>query len=246
MPITAAWGFEVHHYDPLGRFVFMRNGGVERVGVVRSCVPSPFGSWWELDLCFFARQAWFDQLMLVMQVSGPSSGESQWSPGPPVWRVDPEDLLPDAPGWVSVALGLANETNEENQQHLGTLRTAVMGSSEQLRHRPRQFPRHGRRVGDWFRRSCDDNIMNIYPWNNRNWAEAALESSAEGQDATMIFDHAESLEEENLERLPSMQELLAQLDHDEQPSIRAEEGSLMPTLEEIISQLDIEEERARS
>lgn len=47
----------MHYYDPLGRFVCMRNSIVERVGVVRSLLPSQFGPWWELDVTFLARQA---------------------------------------------------------------------------------------------------------------------------------------------------------------------------------------------
>jgi hypothetical protein len=93
------------------------------------------------------------------------------------------------------------------------------------------------------RRSCEDSIMDIYPWNNRDWAEAALESSAEGQDATMIFDHTESSEEEAMEQMPSVEELLARLEHDEQPSRLAEEGNYIPSLEDIITQIDVEEER---
>mmetsp|Transcript_98113 Transcript_98113/g.155174 ORF Transcript_98113/g.155174 Transcript_98113/m.155174 type:complete len:582 (+) Transcript_98113:78-1823(+) len=259
LPVTHVWGFEVHHYDPLGRFVFLRNGAVERVGVVRSCVPSPFGNWWELDLCFFARQAWFEQLMLVMQLSGPSNGESQWTPGPRARWEAHEEVEPEVPGWVSVALGLADPDRREvptsvhpfgladrRQPHLGMLRTAVIGPSEQVRHRPRQFPQQGRRVGDWMRRSCNDSITTIYPWSTREWAEAALESSAEGQDATLIFDHTDSSEEEGAGQMPSMQELLEQLDREEQPSRRAEEGSALPSLEDLISQLDVEEERDRS
>lgn len=245
IPLTPVWGFEVQHYDSLGRFVFLRNGGAERVGVVRSCVPSPFGSWWEIDLCFFARQAWFEQLMLVQAITGPSSREDipefSWHAGG-VTRNQPieEDTLVEAPSWVSVALGLEGS---RPQGHLGTIRSAVMGSSEDVRHRPRQFPRHGRRVGDWMRRSEQDNIKNIYPWGDRDWAEAALTSSAEGQDATMIFDHAESSEEEELSHMPTMEELLQQLDQDEQPSRRAEEGSVVPSLEEMMTQIDVEEAR---
>jgi hypothetical protein len=251
IPLTPVWGFEVQHYDPLGRFVFLRNGGVERVGVVRSCIPSPFGQWWEIDLCFFARQAWFEQLMLVQPLSGPSNNGSNTAPNSGPFGLharrgaqDESDEEPafEAPSWVSVALGLEGS---RSQGHLGTMRSAVIGSSENVRHRPRQFPRHGRRVGDWMRRNCNDSIKNIYPWNDRDWAEAALTSSAEGQDATMIFDHAESSEEEGLElmQMPSVEELLEQLDRDEQPSRRAEEGSAIPSLEEMMTQLDVEEER---
>jgi hypothetical protein len=123
-----------------------------------------------------------------------------------------------------------------------------MGSSEDVRHTPRQFPRHGRRVGDWMRRSANSSIKSIYPWSDRDWAEAALTSSAEGQDATLIFDHAESSEEEEhgeVLHTPSLEELLEQLDRDEQPSRRAEEGIILPSLEEMLIQLDIEEERDR-
>jgi len=230
---------------------------VERVGVVRSCIPSPFGEWWEIDLCFFARQAWFEQLMLVAPLSGPSSTGGNapgagpvddWHSGGNVRSDADEDIAVEAPSWVSVALGLEGS---RSQGHLGTMRSAVMGSSENVRHRPRQFPRHGRRVGDWMRRSDKDNIKNIYPWNDRDWAEAALTSSAEGQDSTMIFDHAESSEEDGLEELlellhmPSTEELLEQLDRDEQPSRRAEEGGACPSLEEIMTQLDVEEARDR-
>lgn len=251
IPLTPVWGFEVQLYDPLGRFVFLRNGGVERVGVVRSCIPSPFGPWWEVDLCFFARQAWFDQLMLVQPLSGPSSGGTAPDTGPFTWHAGggiqnelDEDIVVEPPSWVSVALGLEGS---RAQGHHGTMRSAVMGSSENVRHRPRQFPRQGRRVGDWMRRTCNDNIKNIYPWGDRDWAEAALTSSAEGQDATMIFDHAETSDEEGLElmHMPSVEELLEQLDRDEQPSRRAEEGSAIPSVEEMLTQLDVEEERDR-
>jgi hypothetical protein len=94
------------------------------------------------------------------------------------------------------------------------------------------------------RRSCNESIKQIYPWNDRDWAEAALTSSADGQDATMIFDHAESSDDEgDLLATPSVQELLDQLDRDDQPSRRAEEGSFMPSIEEILTQLAVEEER---
>ncbi|CAJ1447428.1 unnamed protein product [Effrenium voratum] len=69
-PIMPTWGHEVHCYDHLGRFVCMRNGIIERVGVVRSLLPSQFGPWWELDVTFLARQDCPSQLILLLPVAG--------------------------------------------------------------------------------------------------------------------------------------------------------------------------------
>ncbi|CAE7269688.1 unnamed protein product [Symbiodinium natans] len=69
-PVMPTWGHEVHCYDSLGRFVCLRNGLVERIGVVRSLLPSQFGNWWELEISFLARQDTPSQLVLLLPLSG--------------------------------------------------------------------------------------------------------------------------------------------------------------------------------
>lgn len=256
VPLVSLWGIEMQHYDRLGRFIFMRNQAVERIGVVRSCVPSPFGPWWELDLSYFGRQVGFDQLLLVMPISAASCTRAAGSPVPvPGLETDRGgQSLPLWEGLTSVA-----ETPKLHQEHPIVVRTAVVGPSEDVRHRPRQFPSHGRRVSEWKCNSRQDFISDSHPWNAREWVEATLASSADGQDATMIFDVAEIseqdamealpsmiAEEDAVETLPSMEEILAQLDIAEQPSRRAQEGEMIPSMEEILSQLDVEEERDRT
>jgi len=113
---------------------------------------------------------------------------------------------------------------------------AIMGPTDRVRHRPRQFPRNAR-VVEWRKHSSDDGIAGVHPWGPRDWAEAAL-ASADGHDTTMLFDCAESSDEE----VPGVEELLTQLDRAERPSRLVEEGSTLPTIEELIAQLDTEED----
>mmetsp|Transcript_121417 Transcript_121417/g.226945 ORF Transcript_121417/g.226945 Transcript_121417/m.226945 type:complete len:557 (-) Transcript_121417:132-1802(-) len=247
MPMLPMWGFEVHHFDRLGRFLFMRNGAVERTGVVRSCVPSPFGPWWELDLSFFGRQVGFDQLLLVMPVSSSRATPRTPAPGSgspvPVPGAQPNRAAQSLPLWAG--LSSVASAPKPLQEHSTVIRTAVVGPTEHIRHRPRHFPTHGRRVSEWIRNNRRDYISDHHPWNAREWVEATLASSADGQDATMIFDVAELSEQDAVDTLPSMEEILAQLDDAEQPSRRAQEGEMIPSVEEILSQLDVEEERER-
>jgi len=223
-PTTPGWGHEVHHYDPLGRFVYLRNGLVERIGVVRSCLPSPYGKWWELDLCFFINQEWVNQLTLMLPVGPPSEPH------------------PDLEAWGSA------------QEPPGIAKVAIVGSTDNVRQHPRQFPHYGLCVSEWRRWSREDLVEAVFPWSHQEWAEAAIASCGGDLDLTMVFDRADSSEEEDTELvdvtpLPSIEELLAKLDQEEardldssRPSRRVEEDGTVPSVEELLAQLDREDE----
>eukprot|EP00435_Cladocopium_sp_Y103_P048094 s435_g14.t1 len=110
----------VHYYDPLGRFVCMRNSMIERVGVVRSLLPSQFGPWWELDVTFLARQDSPSQLILLLPV-GPSG-----------------DALASLEAWA----GFQKEPSS-------VVRGAIVGPSDGVRDRPRKFPHPGHGIQEW-------------------------------------------------------------------------------------------------
>lgn len=223
-PTSPSWGHEVQHFDRLGRFVFLRNGMVERVGVVRSCLPSPYGIWWELDLCFFVNQEWVNQMNLMLPVGPPSE---------------------PAPGLQAWGSGL--------EEPPGMAKVAIVGSTDNVRQHPRQFPHHGLSVTEWHRWSREDNVEAIFPWSHQEWAEAAVASCSGDLDVTMVFDRAESSDEEEegieIPAVPSIEELLAKLDWEEamdlvhdRPSRRVEEEGAVPSVEELLAQLDREDE----
>lgn len=209
-PSIPFWGSEVHHFDSLGRFTFMRNGQVERVGVVRSYVPSPFGRWWEVDLCFFVQDEWFTQLLLVLPISTLDPGK---------------------------------------ESHKLELRIAVVGPSDHVRQHPRQFPHNSREIREW---QCVDpkaDVEEVFSWDSQRWVDAAVASSIDDTDAAMLFEDSDSSDGEAEVAVPSMQDLLAQLDMEEaydsanQPSRRAEGPGFLPSVEEFLAQLEVEEAR---
>lgn len=208
-PSIPFWGSEVHHYDSLGRFAFTRNGQVERVGVVRSYVPSPFGRWWEVDLCFFVQDEWFTQLLLVLPINAPQ---------------DPA------------------------QEPRSTLRIAVVGPSDHVRQHPRQFPHSSREIREWQCLSSEAEVETVFGWNSQRWVDAAVASSVDDTDSSLLFQDGDSSDSEAEEGpVPSMQELLARLDMEEahmstfRPSRRAEGYGSVPSVEEILAQLEVEE-----
>eukprot|EP00931_Biecheleriopsis_adriatica_P008655 TRINITY_DN109804_c0_g1_i1.p1 TRINITY_DN109804_c0_g1~~TRINITY_DN109804_c0_g1_i1.p1 ORF type:complete len:507 (-),score=109.27 TRINITY_DN109804_c0_g1_i1:107-1627(-) len=224
-PIMPTWGHEVHYYDALGRFVCLRNGVVERVGVVRSLLPSQFGPWWELDVSFLARQDSPSQLVLILPV-GPSS---EMNSGLESWAG-----MPKEPSSI--------------------VRGAMIGPSDVVRDRPRKFPHPGH-GHEWRRVSRDCNLERILPWGIQEWVEAAISAGADDSVTMFFegASSSDDCEEEGLGVMKSMEELLAQLDMDEardweaiRPSARMEVGAYVPSIEELLVQLDAEEERDRT
>jgi len=224
-PTMPTWGHEVHYYDPLGRFVCMRNSIIERVGVVRSLLPSQFGPWWELDVTLLARQdSPTSQLILLLPV------------GPP------GDALSSLEAWAGV-----------QKEPSSVVRGAIVGPSDKVRDRPRKFPHPGH-GHEWRRISRECVVEDLLPWGIQEWAEAAISSGADDS-VSMFFEGASSDEEveESSCVTKSMEELLAQLDQDEardwealRPSTRVEVGGgSVPSIEEILVQLDVEEARDR-
>lgn len=218
------WGHEVHYYDSLGRFVCMRNSIIERVGVVRSLLPSQVGNWWELDVTFLARQDSPSQLILLLPV------------GPPG----------EAPATLESWAGLQKEPSS-------VVRGAIVGPSDGVRDRPRKFPHPGP-GHEWRRISRQCSIEDILPWGIQEWAEAAISSGADDSVSMFFEGASSDEEvEESSCVMKSVEELLAQLDRDEarewealRPSARVEDGRSVPSVEELLVQLDVEEARDRS
>lgn len=224
-PTMPTWGHEVHYYDPLGRFVCMRNSMIERVGVVRSLLPSQFGPWWELDVTFLARQDSPSQLILLLPVGSPG------------------DALASLEAWA----GFQKEPSS-------VVRGAIVGPSDGVRDRPRKFPHPGH-GHEWRRISRDCVVEDLMPWGIQEWAEAAISSGADDSVSMFFEGASSDDEvEESSCVTKSVEELLAQLDRDEarewealRPSTRVEVGNgSVPSIEEILVQLDVEEERDRS
>lgn len=223
-PTMPTWGHEVHYYDSLGRFVCMRNSIIERVGVVRSLLPSQVGNWWELDVTFLARQDSPSQLILLLPV------------GPPG----------EAPATLESWAGLQKEPSS-------VVRGAIVGPSDGVRDRPRKFPHPGP-GHEWRRISRQCSIEDILPWGIQEWAEAAISSGADDSVSMFFEGASSDEEvEESSCVMKSVEELLAQLDRDEarewealRPSARVEDGRSVPSVEELLVQLDVEEARDRS
>ncbi|OLP81800.1 hypothetical protein AK812_SmicGene37619 [Symbiodinium microadriaticum] len=216
----------VHCYDSLGRFVCLRNGLVERIGVVRSLLPSQFGNWWELEISFLARQDTPSQLVLLLPLSGEGPAAGSWEP------------------WAGV-----------QKEPASIVRGAMVGPSDGVRDRPRRFPHPGH-GHEWRRVSRECDVENILPWGIQEWAEAAISAGADDSVTMFFegASSSEEGEGEGFCVMKSMEELLAQLDLDEardweaiRPSARVEVGGgSVPSIEELLVQLDVEDERDRS
>lgn len=247
-PLVPTWGHEVQHYDAAGRVVCLRNNVVERVGVVRSMLPSPHGPWWELQLGFFSRRESTGHLLLILPIG--TSGATELR----------------SPALQGTWTGSAQEPQ-------GTVRAAVAGPTESLRERPCCFPSSDQ-GHEWRRISHDSAIEQVFPWGDQEWAEAAVAASVDDTAAMFLdgpSDDESSEDEATLaqwlpggaassspraamcHKCPSVEELLARLDLEEaedwtsdpRPSARVAGGGDLPSIEELLNQLDAEEERDR-
>lgn len=219
-PTVPGWGHEVHHFDPLGRFVFLRNGAVERVGVVRSCLPSPYGLWWELDLCFFVNQEWVNQMNLMLPV-GPNTEADE---GLQAWGGSAEE-----PAGVARVAVIGSSVRQHPRQfpHYGLSvtewrRWSRESSLEEF------FPWSQQEWAEAALASCNGDMSMVF-------------DRAESSD--------EEEEQPPPPAVPSMEELLAKLDRDEalelvgdRPSLRSELEGTVASVEELLAQLDREDE----
>jgi len=231
-PRVPTWGHEVQHYDAIGRVVYVRNSTVERVGVVRSMLPSPHGPWWELSLSFIARRDSVQWQMLILPV------------GPPV----------KAAGNLQAWGGAEYEPASTVQ---GAVVSCLEGGEWQ-----RHFPQTDQTGNEWHRISRTCNIASKFHWNDQEWAENAVAMSVDDTAAMFLDDEDSSEEEQAHKeeasapiKTSSMEEILAQLDLEEaedlavedlRPSAQVAVGNSLPSVEEMLGQLDAEEARDRA
>lgn len=242
----------MHHYDAVGRVVCMRNNVVERVGVVRSMLPSDHGPWWELRVGHLSRRDASSQFLLVMPVAGmePSSQGQQ------AWRGEAEEPV----GRVRIAL-----VSEGREAPRSFPRTPESVSAEWWRMSRESGVDEAFPWGDqqWAEAaaaaSVDDTVAMFLdgPSDDSSEDEEQLKRWLPGGDKRCkgCLDDEEESEDQGgaVDGCPSVEALLARLDFEEaeawaadpRPSARVAAGGALPTIEELLGQLSAEEERDR-